>query len=215
MKLVDAAVQAAWDRGESLEAGAVAIACDPPLRVWGGYGTLWLDGEAFVGLGDRALVRVTGGALGGAAEGAEVLLSPADPLVQPLVDAADVWRAPVVIWRLTFDGPGTTLLGASVHQRGRVDGLDDEVIDGRAVLRVRVQGAAKGLGLSLGRMRTDADQRLIDGLDGGFKHIAAFAEKTLQWGGRKPQRARAAIPNVTGAWSRGRTPGGSDTITGW
>ena len=60
-------------------------------------------------------------------------------------------------------------------------------------------GLAKGLGRKGGRMRTDADQRLIDPDDGFFKNVAYAGAKTLYWGGQRPATAGSALGGRTGA----------------
>lgn len=194
MKLFTEEAAEALDRGQSLEVGAIKIACDPPVRIWGGYQDIVLDGETYVGVGNRALVTVTGGALGVAAEGSEIIVSRTDAPIQAMLAASGLWRAPVVIWRLIFDKGGRNLLDAKVHQRGRLDKIEDRAkAGGEASLALKVEGAARGQGRTTGRMRSDADQVLIRSSDGFYKAIAAFGERQLVWGGRRPRRSSQAM----------------------
>jgi len=64
-----------------------------------------------------------------------------------------------------------------------------------------LETAARGLGRRGARMRSDADQRLLDPADGFFKHISYAAEKNLYWGGKRPARAGSALPGGGGGWS--------------
>ena len=78
--------------------------------------------------------------------------------------------------------------------RGRVDTLmTEETVGAEARITVSVENAARGLGRRGSRMRTDADQRLIDPNDGAFKSISYAGQKTLYWGGKKPSTARDAV----------------------
>lgn len=199
MKLIAPEALAALDEGTAIVAGAVEIASTPPIRVWSGWSPLTLAGETFDPLGDRGLVQVTGGALGGAAQNITLSLSGIDPETLALLDSSEVAGAPAVLWRLIFDGSGETLLDAQVWARGRLDTLvREEQIGGTAEITASLETAARGLGRRGGRLRSDADQRLIDAGDGFFKNVSFVGEKTLYWGGRRPARAGSALPGTGG-----------------
>ena len=194
MKIYSDAALEAIERGEAIVSGAVAIFCDPPVRVWGGYGDLEIGGEEYRGIGDRGLAQISGGSLGGTAQAITLTLSGIEPEVLELLNADEVKRSPVVIHELTFSGDGRTLLDAQVEARGRIDQLRIvETIGGLATIQVYVETAARGLGRRGGRMRSDADQRLIDPNDGFFRNVSYAAEKLLYWGGRRPARAGGAL----------------------
>ncbi|MFN3943890.1 MAG: hypothetical protein ACK4K7_03025 [Allosphingosinicella sp.] len=194
MKLIAPAALAALARGDAIVTGAVAIHCDPPIRVWGGYGPIDIGGETYQGIGDRGLAQVSSGAIGGAAQGVTLTLSGIEPEVIDLLDAEEVRRAPAVIWRMIFSGDGRTLLGANVFSRGRIDQVRTvETIGGAASIQVSVETAARGLGRRGGRMATDADQRLVKPTDGSFRSVSHAGEKMLYWGGLRPARAGAAL----------------------
>lgn len=212
MKVLAPAALAALEAGEAIVAGAVEIAGDPVLRIWGGYHELTFDGRTFDPIGDRGLVQVTGGALGDAAQNIELILSGIDPETLALLDAAEVSRAPAVLWRLIFNASGTTLLGFNIWARGQLDTLErQEEIGGTASIRARLETAARGLGRRGGRMRSDADQRLVDATDGFFKNVSYAGEKTLYWGGRRPSRAGSALPGSGGGFGSGGF--GSDIVS--
>lgn len=199
MKIIAAEGLAALQTGTGIVSGAVEIACDPPVRVWGGYHEITLGGNTFDPIGDRGLVQVTGGALGDAAQNITLSLSGIDPETLALLDAAEVSGAPVVLWQLIFSGDGNTLLSANVWARGRLDQLEsEEEIGGTAAITAQLETAAKGLGRRGARMRSDADQRLIDADDGFFRNVSYAGEKTLYWGGRRPARAGSALGGGSG-----------------
>lgn len=204
MKSITLAARQALADGTAIVVGAVDIVGDPPVRVWGGHGPITLGGEIFQPVGDRSLVQVAGGALGSAAQGITLSLSGIEPAVLELLDADEVAQAPAALWRLIFAGDGVTLLDAQVWQRGRLDELiQDEEIGGTAMLSVALETAARGLGRSGARLRTDADQRLIKANDGFFRNVAFAGEKTLYWGGRKPANATSALGGVVGGGGGG------------
>lgn len=198
MHVYSEAAQAALDDGKALAVGAVYLELSTgPWGVWGGHFELEMDGKTFQPIGDRGLVSVAGGQLGTAEQGATLTLSGVDPAVLALVDTLSVRGAAAVLYELLFDQSGATLLSAKVALRGRCDRMpiEDEV-GGASSITLNIEGAARGLGRRSGRMRTDADQRLIVGDDGGFKQVAYAGEITLNWGGKPPQRAASAVPNT-------------------
>jgi formylmethanofuran dehydrogenase subunit C len=199
-----AATQTALLAGDILEAGAMAIMTPTPAAFWGGYGALVIDGVTHIGLGDRFMLAETGGTLGGEEQGAEVILSAADADTEILRTLSGLRGAPVICRRLLFNATGATMLETEVRIRGRVDSLPgEETSGGEATFRLKIEGAARGAGRRGGRMRTDADQRLINGTDGGFRRISHAGEVTLYWGGKPPERASSALTRGhTGVISR-------------
>lgn len=181
--------------GTAIVGGAVEIlAADEAIRVWSGHGVLPIDGEDYLPLGDHEIGIATGASLGGVAQNLSLSLSGLEPALIELLDAASVKNAPVRVITLIFDGSGTQLLEHFVHRRGRVDRVPvRETSGGTATITVEVEGPGRGLGRRTGRMRSDADQRLIDADDGGMRQVSFAAEKTLYWGGRRPSRARSAF----------------------
>jgi hypothetical protein len=95
--------------GQFLQLDALGATGDPvggtgtPLRLWGGYGPITIDGHEFQGVGDRGFVQQTAGAIGGVAQGMTIGLSGIEPNALALLDdAADFRGAGVVIYRLIF-----------------------------------------------------------------------------------------------------------------
>ncbi|MGQ3101010.1 MAG: hypothetical protein ACT6Q5_13265 [Sphingopyxis solisilvae] len=197
MKTIAAPARQALADGTAIVVGAVEIASDPPIRVWGGNGPITFGGRTFDPVGDRSLVQVAGGALGGAAQSISLSLSGIEPEVLELLDADEVAQAPGTLWRMIFAGNGITLLDYHVWARGRLDELTkEEEVGGQALIQAALETAARGLGRRGGRMRTDADQRLVKADDGFFKNVAYAGEKMLYWGGRKPANAGSALGGV-------------------
>lgn len=194
MKFFPPDAMAEIEKGGAVTPYAVAIYCDPPVRVWRGYGRIEIGGEMFDGIGDVGLVSATGGALGGAEQSITLELSGVEPHVIAVFDAAALRRAPCIIYSLVFDSSGTQLLHSQIFARGSLDQIPvEDTPAGTSTIRAMVETAARGLGRRGGRMRTDADQRLIKSNDGGFKAIAYAGEKNLYWGGKKPANAGAAL----------------------
>lgn len=199
MKVYSDEAMAAILAGTALIAGAVMIACDPPVRVWSGHGPWTLDGEEYLGIGHRGLVKGSGAALGGTAQAMSLTLSGVDPDALALLDAEDLRGAPVVVSELIFDGSGTRMLDSETIRRGKSDLLTiDETPGAEATLTLTVETAARALGRRGGRMRSDADQRLIEPTDGGLKHVSYAGSKTLYWGGQRPSTVTDAFGTI---WS--------------
>ena len=199
--IADAAIKALAD-GTAIVVGAVKIEGATTIRLWGGNGPINLPGEAepFLPVGDRSLVQVAGGALGGAAQSITLSLSGIDPETLEVDDSDEVQAAPTTLWRLIFSGDGLTLLDAHVWQRGRLDQVvrEDE-IGGTATISATLETAARSLGRNGARMRSDADQRLVKANDGFFRNVSFAGEKTLYWGGRKPANAASALGGSSGS----------------
>ncbi len=188
----DEAIAAVAD-GSAIVAGALAIYCDPPVYLWSGYGSTVIDGDTYLGIGDRAIGQVTGGAIGGAEQNVTIQLSGVEPDALALLDAAELNSAPAKLYRMLYDGSGTRRLDCRVFKRGRVDAVTvEEIIGSTATVTVSIESAARGLGRSGHRQRSDADQRLIDANDGFFKHVSYAATKVIYFGG-KPSSAAATV----------------------
>lgn len=196
MKVFTDAAMEAFANGTALVGGGVIIACDPPVKVWSGYGELTIGDDVYLGIGDRGLAQNSSASLGGTAQAVTLAMSGVDPDLLPLLDAEELQGAPAVLTRLIFDGTGTQLLDHHVFTRGQVDLLSiEETPKGEATITLTIEGAARALGRRGGRMRTDADRRLISATDGGMKHVSYAAQKTLYWGGEKP----ATVNNTFGS----------------
>jgi len=180
--------------GNNVDTQAYYPSADAPgvlvntLRFWSGHGNIEIGGNVFLGLGDRSFVQQSAGAIGGVAQGLNIGLSGIEPNVLTLMeDVASFRGASVVVYRLIFKPGGKIPLDAHIFDRGRIDTIQsDETVGGPASIVVAMESAARGLGRSLARMRSDADQRLISSLDGYFSQTAYAPEKELYWGGPRP-----------------------------
>jgi hypothetical protein len=199
VRVIASAAIAAMTEGKAITSAAIDVGCSPSFRVWGGYGEITLGGAPFVGVGDRGLVTVSAAALGDSEQNINLSLSGIDPDAVALLDASSVQRAGVALWRNIFDGSGRILLDAQIYSRGRLDAIKvDETIGGLSSIIANVESAARGLGRSGQRMRTDADQRQIDVNDGGFRSVSFAGAKQLYWGGKRPSTASQALPGSGG-----------------
>lgn len=196
MKTLTTDAMTAIEAGEAIATGAVKITpvSGDPFFAWGGFGPITVDGDVYLGLGDRAFVQQSAGAIGGVAQGYTLSISGVEAAALALLDPDEVKSASVTLYRAIFGPDAKTLLDWHVFDRGRGDALaTDETIGGEAAINFAVESAARSLGRSGARMRSDADQRLISSTDGYFKNTAYAGEKMLYWGGKKPAVASSAL----------------------
>ena len=214
MKTFSAEAVAAIASGDVLTSGAVWFGGSTAAGFWGGYGNLSVDGRAYRGIGDRGLVSVSAGTLGGNEQGATLSLSGVDPDIAGGLNLSLLRGIPVVIYRLIFNGTGSTLLHAAVFLRGRVDRAPiDETPGGTSTIKIGIESAARGLGRRSERMRTAADQQLVKPGDTGLSRIAYAGDKDIYWGGQPPARAGAAMGGmVQGVASGWFQSGGSNVV---
>jgi hypothetical protein len=199
VRIIAPAAIAAMTDGQAIVSAAIEVSCSPVFRVWGGYEDITLGNAVFKGVGDRGLVTVSAAALGDSEQNVTLSLAGVDPDAVALLDASSVQRAGVALWRLIFDGSGRNLLDAQVYTRGRLDAIKvDETIGGLSSIIANVETAARGLGRSGQRMRTDADQRQIDVNDGGFRSVSFAGTKQLYWGGKRPSVVYESLPGSGG-----------------
>lgn len=177
-------------------AGAYRLALPSGIyRLWSGFGNISIEDEIYLGIGARALMTPISSQVGGAADGLTITLSALDPDVAASILLEDYHQKPVVIWRVIFNAIGTTILGASVFMRGRLDYVViRETIGGEAALDFFIEGPRRDLNRSGSRIRSDSDQRVLGGSgDGSMKHITTAGQKTLTWG-NKPDKPFSTQP---------------------
>lgn len=208
MKTFSPAALDALRLGSAIVSASVEFYGTPAIFLFGGHGELVLPADGgtatFKGLGAKALVRVSGGSVGGTADSITLVLSGIDPAAIDVLDASEISGAPAVIRRLIFDSTGKSLLDSHVFTRGRVDTVSTrESIGQSAAIEVAIESAARGLGRRGARMRSDADQRLINSTDGFFKSVSIAGQKTLYWGGKRPSTPWSSMTpiNSGSSWS--------------
>lgn len=197
MKVYASNWTAALAAGGVRTAGAVKIEATTDFLVWGGAGNLVLNGETYIGIGDAGLVSVSGSQIGGTEDAISLVLSGVDPEAAALMDTSGSRNARVTTWRLGFDVSGTSLLDASIFDRGRLDKLsrdDQPGAGGKATVTATVETAIRGLGKMTGRRTADADQRAILATDPTCSKVTQAGQLTLAWGGKPPARVVDSLP---------------------
>ena len=196
MKSISSTAITALSNGDAIDVGAVRIGTTSPVCIWGGYGSITLPSgpgganETYDGIGDRGLVQIIGTALGSSEQNITLTMSGIEPDVLSLLNAAGLQGAICQVWLMIWDGAGQTMLDAQIFAAGRLDTISvGDVIGGTATVSANVETAARGLGRSGQRLRTDADQRLISAGDNAFQAVSFAGNKTLYWGGQRPTSA--------------------------
>ena len=119
------------------------------------------------------------------------------PDVLRTIEQEDYRDRPVRIYDAYFHPDTGALLDVKGLRRGYVDIIEHIEDDKRGyTLVANCETRALDYNRTNGRMRSDADQRLIKADDGFFKHVSYAAEKQLYWGGKKPAVAGQALGGV-------------------
>lgn len=178
-------------------AARLRLADDDRRCFFSGVGTIDIEGDTFKGVANRALITPISSRIGGASDSVVVTLSHLDPDVAASVESVNYYQKPMTIWRIIFAPDTFTVLGTPAFLRGRLDHVVvREVVGGLAALDFHIEGPRKDMDRAGGRIRSNADQRVLGGdLDAGLKWVSTVARKTLRWG-QKQSTAGTSIGGV-------------------
>lgn len=211
MRPLEPAAAAAFAAGEVTFCGALRVVLPAEtVQIWEGRGVLAVAGLGdFVGVPIAALRGPAASAIGGAAGGRRLRLSPLEPVVAQRLLGQPLRGAKVTLWRLVLAPSSATVLGALRVTVGRFGAPElTETIGGPSALEIPIEDSALDLSRRGARTRSDADQRLLGGPnDASFAAIATSGEKTLSWGAAPPAAAASALPGAV-------APGGRVDVTG-
>lgn len=200
MKFLSAEGRALLAAGEPKMLGAARFDLpDGVHRFWQGFGVLTVPGLGdFLGVGANALLAPVGGELGSGASGVRLTLSALEPALATALVGAPYRNRPATLWRLIFDVHGTTLIDAPRFFVGRIEAIDEvETIGGTSAVEVSLEGSARDLSRTGGRLRSDTDQRLLGGPDdASFRATSIAGERTLSWGALPPTPVSSGLPGA-------------------
>lgn len=119
----------------------------------------------------------------------DVTVSLLSPSVATIMSGIAWHQRPVVVFHAFVDGAGD-VLGVVPVFSGFLDAAPVEDEDGGTLkMTLVVESNNRELSRSSGRMRSDADQRLVSASDGFFKHTtASTVDSKIFWGRKGPQR---------------------------
>ena len=196
MRSISAETLALLDEGRITQHACMEIESDPIIRVWSGYGSLTVGGDAYTGIGASNLAPAFTSQIGQGAEPVTLTLSGIDPTWIPTVLETDMRGRFVRLTSLLFDEHGTELLETVEEFFGTVDTITTSLTpgeDGDASVIFGIESEARGAGRSGGRLAAGPDQRLIDADDGSMDAMSTAPDIQLYWDGTEPQRASVAL----------------------
>ncbi|MGF7160123.1 hypothetical protein FHS85_001746 [Rhodoligotrophos appendicifer] len=98
-------------------------------------------------------------------------------------------QRPVTIYKAFFHPLTAALLSVSVRYRGTLDQIEhDEAADGEYTLIGRIECRSRDHTRTGYRLRSDADQRLIDPDDGGLRYAIGASRQQVYWGAERPKK---------------------------
>ncbi|MFC5423050.1 hypothetical protein ACFPOB_26220 [Bosea eneae] len=153
-----------------------------------GQGEFTWSGITFRGAGNLFQLSAIGGVSDGTAVGLAIRLNGdaragLDASVFASIETIQYRNAPVLVWRGYLHPTTYALLSVEPVFRGRLDTIEHNVTEGGDVyMQAAVESGAIDLGRSGYRMRTDADQRLIDPSDGSLRHVQSTVSQEVKWG---------------------------------
>ncbi|MEK9751751.1 MAG: hypothetical protein VW338_00870 [Rhodospirillaceae bacterium] len=172
---------------------------------WGGLGTFSYNAVTYVGAGSLIGVEDVGQVSDGSAVPLILTLtaipnSDLSPDVLASIENETYHQRPVVIMTAYFSTAGV-LISVETEYRGYVDKITHEhVVGGEAVLRVHLESKARDHTRRGYRMRSDADQRLIDPNDGGLRHTIQAATVPILWGRTEGEGQKTSGNGLFSRW---------------
>lgn len=156
--------------------------------MWSGDYTLIYGGVTYAALSGAMVPSPIPGALGLGSDALEITISGLDPAVTTIIATANWHQRPAVVSEVYLDDAGEVQHVRPVFA-GFADTLDEVSADRGAMTAVlRIESNSRELTRSVGRVRSDADQRSVDPTDGFFRYVnAVTANPQIYWGRKGPQ----------------------------
>jgi len=162
---------------------------DFPSGLWGffsGEGTLDFEGVTYIGAGRFDLADIRQSMELAALKVSVTLFSrpgtPLTPDVLATIEQEQYHQRPVRMSTAFFNPDTGALLSVEVWLRGYVDRIVHTDGDDGAGLEVQIETRTRDITKSGYRVRSDADQRLIDPTDDGLRHVATVHTETVYFG---------------------------------
>jgi hypothetical protein len=155
---------------------------------WGGYGTLTVNGVPYVGAGSLIELQAINMGTDLSASPLTVKLravpeTELSPDVLATIDNYAYKNRPAHVTLAYFDRVTGGLVTAIQWWQGYIDVVShEEIVGGEYVLTARLEPLSLDHSRTGYRMRSDADQKLIDGADRFFEHAAITATQNIPYG---------------------------------
>lgn len=190
-KVVDAGTLAQLRAGQIARVEMILFDFPAPTgqkAFFSGQGEFVWSGITFKGAGNLFQLSTVGGVSDGTAVGLAIKVNGdarvgLDASAFATIETIQYRNAPVMVWRAYLHPTTYDLLSVEPVFRGRLDTIEHNVTEGGDVyMQAAVESGSIDLGRSGYRMRTDADQRLIDPTDGSLRHVQATVTQEVKWG---------------------------------
>jgi hypothetical protein len=187
--------QAYLDAGRASKTDMILFDFPAPTGLVGffsGIGVFTWNSYTFHGAGNLFEVTDVGATLNGTAQGLKIRLNGdaragLDASVLAQIDAVPYAGRPVSLYRRHMEPDTGVEMATMLYWRGYINTITHNITEGgEAYLEAELESRALDLARSGYRMRTDADQRLIDGNDGFFRNIGTVSTREIKWGNVPP-----------------------------
>jgi hypothetical protein len=167
-----------------------------------GLGEFQWGGVTFVGAGTLFEIDTIGSSLNGEAVPLTIKLNGdaragLTPTVLAQIETVQYRGRPVTIYRRYMHPETYAEISTELAYRGKVDTMVHKIREGgEAVLECRTESALIDLARSGYRMRSDADQRLINPTDGSLRFVASVVEHKFDWGSAPERKKKRSILGI-------------------
>ncbi|WP_127078343.1 hypothetical protein [Rhodomicrobium lacus] len=184
MRSIDTAALAA------LQAGRFARRNLVYFELGGGNYGFWddvydvnVDGRTYIGGAGRFSISAFSSVADMSVRGVDVVFSGVDTQALIMTETEHYHQRPVTVSVAFLDIETMAFLAVRRWFTGVVDQIvRREQADGTATLTVKAEPVSRELTRTGARVRSDADQRLINANDGFYKQVSAAVSQTIVWG---------------------------------
>jgi hypothetical protein len=188
-RLIDSATQAQLNTGRIARTEMVLFDLSSGLHgFFSGLGSFEWGGITFVGAGTLFEIDTIGSNMDGSAVPLVIRLNGnarqgLTPTVLASIESVQYRGRPVTIYRRYMHPETYAELSTELVYRGKIDTMVHRITEGgAAALECRTESVLIDLARSGYRMRSDADQRLIDANDGSMRFTSAVSDFKIDWG---------------------------------
>jgi hypothetical protein len=168
------------------------------IGFFSGIGTFEWSGVTFTGAGTLFEIDTIGSSMDGSAVPLVIRLNGdaragLTPTVLATIESVQYRGRPVTVYRRYMHPETYAELSTELIYRGKIDTMVHKIQEGeQAVLECHTENVLIDLARSGYRMRSDADQRLIDANDGSMRFTSTVPDFKIDWGSapERPQRQK-------------------------
>ena len=176
------------DAGRIARRNLVLFELDSNFGFWDDVYDITFDGNTYVGGAGKFTISALPSVNDMSVQGVSITFSGLDTDALVMTETEDYHQRPVSVYLALMDQAGGFLSVKRWFTGVTDQAVRREQAGGDATLTVRAEPISRELGRSGARVRSDADQRLIDADDGFFRHVASAASQKIYWGRKGPQK---------------------------